>query len=308
MTEKISKQIPLLLFFLLTSSVLFSQINITGVVVDTAGIEIPDVSLHEMYTTNGTTTDISGKFSLTVSDTALIQFAFIFYKDTIIPANKLSNETVKLELRDDYDDIIFCPVDYAGTFSVGYYGDINNLPYGMNLYVFRPQLFRIPVLLFINAYYKTNFESDYDLKLKLTRSDVIKNEKYSLNLGLEYQNRQLNLSDFNYQVQDYQITFTNSFQNIISFAPGLVYREEKRIEQEYHLGYYLSLFKSFNNIGQTVSVNLTYFGDYSEYSCAIYQKLSINNWFLSRFQIGLIYSGYREYNDFSILFRYVLTY
>jgi len=302
MSVKISKQILLLFLILFSNSVIFSQTLITGkVCVDSVDLELPGASVVEMNTSNGTTTDIDGDFVLNVKDSSFIQFSFVGCYDTILPANKLDNAVIILRSRELGE--IFTDPHYERTLNIGYYGDVNYLPYGINFYTFQPNLF----MMFGSLYYKTNFESDYDLKITFTKSQLIKRNNYKLNIHGEYHKRNFNLSKLNYQAIDYQVSFGN-ITEIIGFAPGLIYREEKITEFEYRLGYYLSIYKGFHNIGQTISASYTYFGDYSEYRLAIFQKLSNYNWFFSRFQIGLIYNNFREYDDFSILLRYKISY
>ncbi|MDR3260439.1 MAG: carboxypeptidase-like regulatory domain-containing protein, partial [Tannerella sp.] len=55
------------------------QIRITGIVTDTNGEPVIGANVVVKGTTNGTVTDADGKFSLTVSDNAILQISFIGY-------------------------------------------------------------------------------------------------------------------------------------------------------------------------------------------------------------------------------------
>ena len=65
-------------FFLLSTSIL-AQSKVEGTVVDESGT-IPGATVVEKGTSNGTTTDFDGKFSLEVNGTAEIQISFVGYK------------------------------------------------------------------------------------------------------------------------------------------------------------------------------------------------------------------------------------
>lgn len=52
----------------------FAQSAISGVVNDEEGLPVPGVSVVEKGTTNGTITDINGKFSLSANEDAVLVF------------------------------------------------------------------------------------------------------------------------------------------------------------------------------------------------------------------------------------------
>ena len=69
---------------LLVSAGIYSQTTITGTVVDEVG-GLPGASVLEMGTTNGTTTDFEGTFSLTVeSSEGELEISFLGYEDYTI--------------------------------------------------------------------------------------------------------------------------------------------------------------------------------------------------------------------------------
>ena len=66
----------LVLLFASFASV-YAQTTVSGTVNDATGSSIPGVSIVEKGTTNGTTSDIDGKYSLKVGASAVLQFSFV---------------------------------------------------------------------------------------------------------------------------------------------------------------------------------------------------------------------------------------
>ncbi len=62
-----------------------SHIHITGIVTDESGESVIGANIMEKGTTNGTTTDTDGKFSLYVSENAILQISYIGYITQEIP-------------------------------------------------------------------------------------------------------------------------------------------------------------------------------------------------------------------------------
>ncbi|HEX8040242.1 MAG TPA: carboxypeptidase-like regulatory domain-containing protein, partial [Chryseosolibacter sp.] len=91
--EVIGKQIilketpaPLKGSFVATAS--FQGLQVSGTVVDDNGTPIPGVNVIEKGTTNGTATDVDGKYSLVVSNAnALLVFSFIGYATQEVSVN-----------------------------------------------------------------------------------------------------------------------------------------------------------------------------------------------------------------------------
>ena len=90
-------------FFLVTFllgivSVSWAQSTVTGSVTDTQNIPLPGASVVVKGTSNGTTTDFDGNFSLQVSDpNAVLSVSFIGYKGIEIPLNGQRSVTIQLE-------------------------------------------------------------------------------------------------------------------------------------------------------------------------------------------------------------------
>ena len=73
--------------------------RLTGVIKDEAGLELPGVSILVKGTTNGTTTDLEGKFSINVPEDATIEIRYVgFVTQTI----RITNQTsVNIVLKED---------------------------------------------------------------------------------------------------------------------------------------------------------------------------------------------------------------
>ncbi len=85
------KHIVLLLTCILSLSYAFAQNTVSGTVVDKDGLGIPGVNVMVKGTTNGTSTDIDGKFTLNaLADKAELQFTAVGMKSAEFKYNKLN--------------------------------------------------------------------------------------------------------------------------------------------------------------------------------------------------------------------------
>lgn len=90
-------------FFLVTfllgiASISWAQSTVTGSVTDTQNIPLPGATVLEKGSSNGTTTDFDGNFSLQVSDpNAVLSVSFIGYKGLEIPLNGQKSLSIQLE-------------------------------------------------------------------------------------------------------------------------------------------------------------------------------------------------------------------
>ncbi|HEU5146225.1 MAG TPA: TonB-dependent receptor [Chryseosolibacter sp.] len=66
-------------------------LSISGAITDDAGLPLPGVNVVEKGTTNGTSSDADGKYTLNVQDNAVLVFSFIGYVTQEVPVN---NQTV----------------------------------------------------------------------------------------------------------------------------------------------------------------------------------------------------------------------
>nr|MBP9507379.1 carboxypeptidase-like regulatory domain-containing protein [Bacteroides sp.] len=70
---------------------------ISGVVVDASGISVIGASVVEKGTTNGTITDLDGRFKLSVKLGATLQVSFVGYQTQTVKAER----TMKIVLKED---------------------------------------------------------------------------------------------------------------------------------------------------------------------------------------------------------------
>ncbi|OUS19186.1 SusC/RagA family TonB-linked outer membrane protein [Nonlabens dokdonensis] len=83
-----------------------AQISITGKVSDSAGDPIPFANVAEKGTQNGTTTDGSGNYTITVADNATLVVSFIGYQTASVPVKNETVINITLEEGDSLDEVI----------------------------------------------------------------------------------------------------------------------------------------------------------------------------------------------------------
>ena len=74
------KTLFLVIFLSMLTGLSFAQTSISGKVTDTSGDPIPGVNIYIKGTTNGTISDINGKYQLTANKNDIVVFKFIGYK------------------------------------------------------------------------------------------------------------------------------------------------------------------------------------------------------------------------------------
>ncbi len=73
-----SNHVLLILFALVMPTALFAQVVISGTVVDQGNAPLPGVSVQLRNSNLGTTTDATGKFTLSIpSQSGVLQFSYI---------------------------------------------------------------------------------------------------------------------------------------------------------------------------------------------------------------------------------------
>jgi TonB-dependent starch-binding outer membrane protein SusC len=87
----------LLMLVLATASAWGQRVSVSGTVTDSEGITLPGVNVIEKGTTNGTTTDANGKYTLTVSPDAVLRFAFVGMKALEVGIGNRSVVDVSME-------------------------------------------------------------------------------------------------------------------------------------------------------------------------------------------------------------------
>ncbi|WP_258103439.1 TonB-dependent receptor [Marinoscillum sp. MHG1-6] len=79
--------------------VIIQKTTISGVVSDENGESLPGATVLEKGTTNGTITDVDGKFQLEVADNAVLLFSFVGYQNQEIAVNGQS--TISIQMAPD---------------------------------------------------------------------------------------------------------------------------------------------------------------------------------------------------------------
>lgn len=106
-------------------SVQQQTVTVTGVVVGNDGEPLMGVNVLEKGTTNGTITDLDGRYTLSVSANAVITFSYIGYVSSDVPVN--GQKTINVTLKEDsqnLDEVVVVgygtvrKADLAGSVSV----------------------------------------------------------------------------------------------------------------------------------------------------------------------------------------------
>lgn len=84
--------------FLLSSTLAFAQNRVTGTVKDKTGMPLPGVNVLEKGTTNGSITDVDGKYIINVEKGKALQFSYIGFTTQEITVNK---STINVTLQED---------------------------------------------------------------------------------------------------------------------------------------------------------------------------------------------------------------
>ena len=84
--------------FLLSSTLAFAQNRVTGTVKDKTGMPLPGVNVLEKGTTNGSITDVDGKYIINVEKGKTLQFSYIGFTTQEITVNK---STINVTLQED---------------------------------------------------------------------------------------------------------------------------------------------------------------------------------------------------------------
>ncbi|KXX71081.1 hypothetical protein [Flammeovirga sp. SJP92] len=283
----------------------FGQIEVYGKVVDSSEYELAGAIITEVGTNNICIANEAGDFKFYTSDTAMIQISYIGYLDTLIEASKVQGETITLKMDMQVEEIALSCWGYSKNFTFGYYGDFSRMPFGITTHYFRPSFFGYTFLLSGQLNYKTDFNTNYDFKFYLNKSNVIRSQYYTLHIWGQYHSRQIEIDSKKNEIKDYQLTFDNSIENfIVGISPGVIYRTEQYDTEHQQFGVYMGLNYVVSKINQSWYFNYSYFFDYSEYSIAVYQKFFKNKKTLRNFLIGLDYKKYRRYDELNISLKY----
>ena len=83
-----------------------AQITITGNVIDDQGVPLPGATILEVGTSNGTTTDFDGNYSITVEDGASISASFVGYESFIVTIEDQDQINFSLQQGNQLDEVI----------------------------------------------------------------------------------------------------------------------------------------------------------------------------------------------------------
>jgi len=100
------RKFTLLFCALLSFSFAFSQQSITGTIVDASNQPLPGANIVEKGTTNGTTSDFNGKFTLTVNDNATLIVSFTGYETKQVAVDGKKTLTIVLSEGLQLDEIV----------------------------------------------------------------------------------------------------------------------------------------------------------------------------------------------------------
>jgi len=100
------KKFTLLLIAIFSISLTFAQSTVTGTVTDTSKEVLPGANVIEKGTTNGTSTDFNGKFTLTVKDGAVLVVSFTGYETKEVAVNGKSNLNIVLSEGMQLDEVV----------------------------------------------------------------------------------------------------------------------------------------------------------------------------------------------------------
>ena len=100
------KHLYYLMALLLFAQVAIAQRTITGNVTDDQGVPLPGATVLQVGTSNGTTTDFDGNYSITVEDGASISASFVGYETSTIVVNGQDQINFSLAQGNQLEEVI----------------------------------------------------------------------------------------------------------------------------------------------------------------------------------------------------------
>ena len=105
--KKIRLFVSILMMFVASSAALAQNIKVSGTVVDANGNGIPGATVAVQGTSNGTSTNIDGSYSISAPSNAVLTASNVGYKEMSIPVNGHSTVNFALEEDTEYlDDVL----------------------------------------------------------------------------------------------------------------------------------------------------------------------------------------------------------
>ena len=285
----------LILFFILIFNALYSQVKVSGYIFDkTDNSPLPGVNICEVNTKNCVQTDFNGKFEIVVKDSlAIIDISYMGYKRIKINVKDYKGENIYLE----EDAIIEIDCVYPDRIYFGYYGDLTKFPYGINFY------YDVPYRFLGALFYKTDFDSHYDLKLKLDKISINEiNFHRHIAPSFIFQKRKY----YKLNINDYQLVLSFPLKKIIpqaGFALKYDYQKES-LDKAVILGFSKYIQPTLSKVYSKISL----YKDCSEYNIGLEQRLAVKKKFWRNIRLGVQYQKYREYDELNFLVSYLFFY
>ncbi|WP_431159232.1 SusC/RagA family TonB-linked outer membrane protein [Winogradskyella poriferorum] len=105
MNTKLNVKLTMLFVFLLQICIAQER-TITGIVSDENGVPLPGASVVEKNTTNGVSTDFDGKYSITVSEGAVLVFSYVGYAEKEVALGAGDQINVSLDPDNALEEVI----------------------------------------------------------------------------------------------------------------------------------------------------------------------------------------------------------
>ena len=100
------KHVYYLIALLLSVQMTIAQGTVTGNVTDDQGVPLPGATVVEVGTSNGTTTDFDGNYSITVGDDASISVSFVGYQTSTVAVNGQDQINFSLNQANELDEVV----------------------------------------------------------------------------------------------------------------------------------------------------------------------------------------------------------
>ena len=94
-----------LILSVLSFNIIFAQ-DVTGTVTDSSGNPIPGANIIEKNTSNGTTSDLDGTYSITVGANATLVYSYIGFNTKEVAVNGQTSINVTLDDGVSLDEIV----------------------------------------------------------------------------------------------------------------------------------------------------------------------------------------------------------
>ena len=100
------KHVYYLIALLLSVQMTLAQGTVTGNVTDDQGVPLPGATVVEVGTSNGTTTDFDGNYSITVGDDASLAVSFVGYQTSTVAVNGQDQINFSLSQANELDEVV----------------------------------------------------------------------------------------------------------------------------------------------------------------------------------------------------------